>query len=98
MALIYWWLTIILNLNSPNLCWIESASGKDSSGIDLASGEDSSEIEPASGKDESGEDESGIESHFGSGTGMFWSFLTNLVWLFSEFMAVSFSQNWFCSD
>ena len=62
----------------PNLSGIESASGEDSSGI-----------EPALGKDESGQDESGIES--GSGTGMFWLFLTNLIWLFSEFMAVSFS-------
>ena len=61
VALLYWWLTITLNLILPNLSGIESASGEDSSGI-----------EPASGEDESGEDESGIES--GSGAGMFWLF------------------------
>ena len=58
MSLLYWSLTITLNLILPNLSEIESASGEDSSGI-----------EPASGEDESGEDESGIES--GSGAGMF---------------------------
>ena len=78
MALLYWWLTITLNLILLNLSGIESASGDDPSGI-----------EPASGKDDSGEDESGIESD--SGTGMFWLFFTYLIWLFSEFMAVSFS-------
>ena len=62
------------------------------SGIESASGEDSSGIGPASGEDESGEDESGLES--GSGTGMFWLFFTYLIWLFSEFMAVSFSYYW----
>ena len=66
------------------------------SGIESASGEDSSGIKPASGEDESGEDESGIES--GSGAGMFCLFLTNLIWLFSEFMAVSFSQIGCCSN
>ena len=57
---------------------------------------DLSGIESASGEDESGEDESGIES--GSGAGMFWLFFTYLIWLFSEFMAVSFSRSGFCSN
>ena len=66
MALIYWLLTIILNLILRNLSEIESASGVDSSGI-----------EPVSGEGESGEDESGIES--GSGEGMIWLILNNLI-------------------
>ena len=53
----------IINLISPELSGIESASGEDSSGT-----------EPASGEDESGEDESGIGS--GSGASMFCLFLT----------------------
>ena len=60
------------------------------SGIASASGEDSSGIEPASGEDESGEDESGLE--FGSGADMICLFLTNLVWLISDWMAMSFSE------
>ena len=47
------------------------------SGKESASGEDSSGIEPASGMESS------------SGVGMFWLFLTNLIWLFSEFKAAS---------
>ena len=74
-----------------NLCWIESASGENLSGIDPASGEDSFGIDPASGEDGSGQHESQIESSSGAGT--FWSFLTYLIWLFSEFMAVSFFPN-----
>ena len=77
-------MAIILNWNLPTLCGIESASGEDSSGI-----------EPASGEDESGEDESGLES--GSGAGMICLFLTNLIWLISELMAMSFSRTGFCS-
>ena len=80
----------------PNLSGKESASGEDESGIETTSGEDESGIEPSSGEDESGEDESGIES--GSGAGMFCLFLTNLIWLFSEFMVVSLFWNEFCSN
>ena len=84
MALIYSSIIITLYLILPTLSAIESASGEDSSGI-----------EPASGEDESGEDESGLES--GSGAGMICLFLTNLIWLISELMAMSFSRTGFCS-
>ena len=70
---------------------IKPASGEHSSGIDLASGEDLSGIELPSGEDESGDDESRVE--FGSEACMFWLFLTYLIWLYFEFMAVSFSWN-----
>ena len=85
MALIYSSIIITLYLILPTLSAIESASGEDSSGI-----------EPASREDESGEDEPRLES--GSGAGMFWLFFTYLIWLFSEFMAVSLSRSGFCSN
>ena len=78
----------------PNLSGIESAPGEDLSGIDPASGEDSSGIDPVSREDESREDESEIE--FSYGEAMFWILLTKVIWLSSEFMAVSFSRSGFC--
>ena len=84
MALIYSWLTITLYFILPSFCGIESASGEDSSGI-----------EPVPREDESGGDESGLES--GSGARMIYLFLTNLIWLIFELMAMSFSRTGFCS-
>ena len=66
---------------------------EDSSGIDRAFAEDSSGIKTVSGGYEPGEIESGIES--GSRAGMFSLFLTNLIQLFPEFMAVQCSRKIF---